>query len=42
MSFFSAICSAINSAKTSSFVWIYFCRYAIRSWWAEWLVVVDL
>jgi hypothetical protein len=26
MSFFSATCSAINSAKTSSFVWIFFSR----------------
>src|SRR5712664_2396679 len=26
MSFFSATCSAINSARTSSFVWIFFCR----------------
>jgi hypothetical protein len=38
MSFFSATCSAISSARTSSFVWIFFCRYAIRSWSAEWLV----
>src|SRR5204862_3502728 len=36
--FFSATCSAISSARTSSFVWIFFCRYAIRSWSAEWLV----
>src|ERR671915_296435 len=38
MSFFNATCSAISSARTSSFVWIFFCRYAIRSWSAEWLV----
>src|SRR6476646_9182091 len=38
MSFFSATCSAISSARTSSFVWIFFCRYVIRSWSAEWLV----
>src|SRR2546426_8625032 len=31
MSFFSATCSAISSARTSSFVCIFFCRYAIRS-----------
>src|SRR5215469_12403168 len=37
MSFFNATCSAISSARTSSFVWIFFCRYAIRSWSAEWL-----
>src|SRR5215475_14251102 len=30
MSFFSATCSAISSARTSSFVWIFFCRYAIN------------
>src|SRR5215831_13397678 len=35
--FFSATCSAINSARTSSLVWIFFSRYAIRSWSAEWL-----
>ena len=29
--FFRATCSAISSAKTSSFVWIFFSRYAIRS-----------
>src|SRR5215831_9342730 len=29
--------SAISSARTSSFVWIFFCRYAIRSCSAEWL-----
>jgi hypothetical protein len=29
--FFSAICSAISSAKTSSLVWIFFSRYSIRS-----------
>src|SRR5262249_38967285 len=28
MSFFSATCSAMSSAKTSSFVWIFFCKYA--------------
>src|SRR5262249_7739727 len=38
MSFFSATCSAMSSARTSSFVWIFFCKYAIRSWSAEWLV----
>src|SRR5215813_5240340 len=38
LSFISATCSAINSARTSSFVWIFCCRYAIRSWSAEWLV----
>ena len=38
MSFFSATCSAISSARTSSFVWIFFCRYAIRSWSAGRLV----
>src|SRR5690242_5465590 len=36
--FFSATCSAISSARTSSLVWIFFSRYAIRSWSAEWLV----
>src|SRR6266566_4535032 len=30
--FFRATCSAISSAKTSSFVWIFFSRYPIRSW----------
>ena len=29
--FFRATCSAISSARTSSFVWILFSRYAIRS-----------
>src|SRR6266852_4004068 len=29
--FFRATCSAISSARTSSFVWIFFSRYAIRS-----------
>src|SRR5690242_17954401 len=33
--FFSAMCSAINSARTSSLVWIFFSRYATRSWSAE-------
>jgi len=28
--FFRATCSAISSANTSSFVWIFFSRYAIR------------
>src|ERR1017187_9961484 len=37
VSFFSATCSAINSARTSSFVWIFFSRQAIRSCSAEWL-----
>ena len=36
--FFNATCSAINSARTSSLVWIFFSRYATRSWSAEWLV----
>src|ERR1051325_7576153 len=35
--FFSATCSAINSARTSSLVWIFLSRYATRSWSAEWL-----
>src|SRR5690348_10418752 len=35
--FFRATCSAINSARISSLVWIFFSRYAIRSWSAEWL-----
>src|SRR5213076_84442 len=26
ISFFNATCSAISSARTSSFVWIFFCR----------------
>src|SRR5216684_3421819 len=38
ISFFSATCSAISSARTSSFVWIFFSRYAIRSCSAEWLL----
>src|SRR5436190_23242421 len=38
ISFFSATCSAISSARTSSLVWIFFSRYAIRSWLAEWFV----
>jgi hypothetical protein len=29
--FFRATCFAISSAKTSSFVWIFFSRWAIRS-----------
>src|SRR5579872_4859687 len=29
--FFSATCSAISSARTSSLVWIFLSRYAIRS-----------
>src|SRR5262249_37935163 len=29
--FFRATCSAISSASTSSFVWTFFSRYAIRS-----------
>src|SRR5262249_46885715 len=36
--FFRATCSAISSDRTSSLVWIFFSRYAIRSWSAEWLV----
>src|SRR5689334_20508171 len=36
MSFFSATCSAISSARTSSFVWIFFFRYVICSCSAEW------
>src|SRR3954465_15526246 len=34
--FFKATCSAINSASTSSLVWIFLVRYSIRScsgWW---------
>src|SRR5580693_351328 len=27
-----------SSARTSSLVWIFFSRYAIRSWSAEWLL----
>lgn len=29
--FFEAMCSAINSARTSSLVWIFFSRYSMRS-----------
>ena len=29
--FFSATCSAISSARTSSLVWIFFSRYSMRS-----------
>src|SRR5215472_10239998 len=36
--FFRATCSAISSARTSSFVWIFFSRWAILSCSAEWLV----
>src|SRR5262245_25737691 len=36
-SFFGATCSAISSARTSSLVWIFLSRYAIRSWSAEWV-----
>src|SRR3989441_6861487 len=35
--FFKAMCSAINSASTSSFVWIFFSRNSIRccpAWWS--------
>src|SRR5579863_601216 len=35
--FFSAMCSAISSARTSSLVWIFFSRYSMRScpaWWS--------
>src|SRR5690242_12535348 len=35
-SFFNAICSAINSARTSSLRWIFFCRNSIRSCSACW------
>src|ERR1700687_801443 len=35
--FFSAMCSAISSARTSSLVWIFFSRYSMRSCPAWWL-----
>src|SRR6478672_10287405 len=35
--FFSATCSAMSSARTSSLVWIFFSRCEIRSCSAEWL-----
>ncbi len=35
--FFSATCSAISSARTSSLVWIFFSRYSMRSCSAWWL-----
>src|SRR3982750_3416069 len=35
ISFFSAMCSAISSARTSSLVWIFCSRSAIRFWSAE-------
>src|SRR6202165_176920 len=38
--FFSAMCSAISSARTSSLVWIFFSRYSMRycsAWWFGWL-----
>src|SRR5580692_3558863 len=35
--FFSAICSAISSARTSSLVWIFFSRYSMRSCPTCWL-----
>jgi hypothetical protein len=39
ISFFSVTCSAISSARTSSVVWIFLSRQAIRSCSAEWLGV---
>src|SRR5581483_6376794 len=36
LSFFRATCSAIISARTSSLAWIFFSRYPIRFWSAEW------
>src|ERR1019366_7604356 len=35
--FFSAMCSAISSARTSSLVWFFFSRYSMRSCPAWWL-----
>src|SRR5258708_4266629 len=35
--FVKATCSVINSARTSSWVWIFFSKYEIRSCPAEWL-----
>ncbi len=36
--FFNAMYSAINSARISSLLWIFFSRYATRSCSAEWLL----